>query len=61
MQQPRMYRSQARTQDTVVCTNSEEYLGFFIKKKKKLVAAFAVVSKVQVSLVVCWVVCSAAL
>lgn len=34
MQQLRMYRPQARTQDVVVCTNSEEYLSFFNLKKK---------------------------
>lgn len=47
MQQLRMYRLQASTQDVVVCTNSEEYLGFFnLKKENKSVTVFAVVSKV---------------
>lgn len=41
--------------DVVVCTSSEEHLGFFNLKKKTL--ATVVVSKVQISLVGCWVVC----
>lgn len=52
MQQLRIYRPQARTQDVVVCTNPEKYLGFFLILKKKSVTVFAVVNKVQISLVV---------
>lgn len=43
--------------DVVVCTSSEEHLGFFNLKKKPLATVVVVVSKVQISLVGCWVVC----